>query len=211
MDDVRPLDMADTKWKIFTTAIDLFSDKGYANVGIRDIADAVGIKSSSLYNHFENKDAILERIYPFFYDTYTATRPPLEPILAEIPGLPIREALHRLFPSPSDATVYELLKKAGLIAIQERSIDRRADDLVYMIFETAHKRVLAVLDKALELGLIEPIDVNLFAHLFIGFSLSATACHGDQRILSFADWRDGRQLLLTLIQEKTPYTGTSIA
>ncbi|MEK5445708.1 TetR/AcrR family transcriptional regulator [Paenibacillus sp. FSL R7-0331] len=48
---------------ILKVAIDLFSQKGYNAVSIRDITREVGIKESSLYNHFKSKAFILETIY----------------------------------------------------------------------------------------------------------------------------------------------------
>ena len=54
-----------TKEKIIETALELFSQRGYDGVSVRDIARAVGIRESSLYNHFENKQAIFDGIVDF--------------------------------------------------------------------------------------------------------------------------------------------------
>ena len=51
-----------TKEKILLEALTLFSTKGYDSVSVRDISRAVGIKESSLYNHFTNKQAIFDEI-----------------------------------------------------------------------------------------------------------------------------------------------------
>ncbi len=51
-----------TKQKILKTALKLFSSKGYKATTVRDIAGAMGMKQSALYNHFKNKDAILETL-----------------------------------------------------------------------------------------------------------------------------------------------------
>lgn len=51
-----------TKEKILKTALKLFSDKGYKATTVRDIAGVMGVKQSALYNHFKNKDAILETL-----------------------------------------------------------------------------------------------------------------------------------------------------
>jgi AcrR family transcriptional regulator len=51
-----------TREKILTEALNLFSVKGYDPVSVRDIASAVGIKESSLYNHFKNKQDIFDSI-----------------------------------------------------------------------------------------------------------------------------------------------------
>lgn len=51
-----------TKDKILKYALKLFSSKGYKATTVRDIAGAIGIEQSALYNHFKNKDEILETL-----------------------------------------------------------------------------------------------------------------------------------------------------
>jgi len=51
-----------TKEKILKTALKLFSSKGYKATTVRDIAGLMNIKQSALYNHFKNKDEILETL-----------------------------------------------------------------------------------------------------------------------------------------------------
>jgi AcrR family transcriptional regulator len=51
-----------TKQKILDVALELFSTKGYKATTVRDIAGEIGIKQSALYNHFKNKDEILETL-----------------------------------------------------------------------------------------------------------------------------------------------------
>lgn len=51
-----------TRDKIIYEALSLFSVHGYDAVTIRKIASAVGIKESSIYNHFRNKKDILNKI-----------------------------------------------------------------------------------------------------------------------------------------------------
>lgn len=52
----------DTKQRILDEALTLFSEKGYANVFVGEIAERVGIKAPSLYKHYKNKRAIFEAI-----------------------------------------------------------------------------------------------------------------------------------------------------
>ena len=59
-----------TKEKIIYEALNLFSIKGFDAISVRDIAKAVGIKASSLYNHFKNKQDILDTIIKK-YSEYT--------------------------------------------------------------------------------------------------------------------------------------------
>jgi len=51
-----------TKEKIIYESLNLFSTKGFDAISVRDIANAVGIKASSLYNHFKNKQDIFDTI-----------------------------------------------------------------------------------------------------------------------------------------------------
>ena len=51
-----------TRDKILAEALNQFSVRGYDSVSVRDIAYAVGIKESSLYNHFKNKQDIFDSI-----------------------------------------------------------------------------------------------------------------------------------------------------
>ncbi len=51
-----------TKEKILKTSLKLFATKGFKATTVRDIAGAMDVKQSALYNHFKNKDEILETL-----------------------------------------------------------------------------------------------------------------------------------------------------
>ena len=51
-----------TKEKIIYESLNLFSTKGFDAISVRDIATAVGIKASSIYNHFKSKYEIFDTI-----------------------------------------------------------------------------------------------------------------------------------------------------
>ena len=52
----------DTREKILWEALELFSQRGYEAVSVREISGAVGIRESSLYNHFQNKRDIFDSL-----------------------------------------------------------------------------------------------------------------------------------------------------
>lgn len=52
----------DTKKRIMEEALRLFSENGYDAVSVEQIAQAVGIKAPSLYNHYKSKRAIFDGI-----------------------------------------------------------------------------------------------------------------------------------------------------
>lgn len=62
-----------TKEKIFDCSLQLFADKGFENVSVRDIGSAVGIQASSIYNHFKSKEDVLTAIYDYFYENRNNT------------------------------------------------------------------------------------------------------------------------------------------
>ena len=86
---VRP--PADRREEIVRVATALFAEHGYSGVGMRAIADAVGIRASSLYHHFPSKIDLLHAVAVVATESFIA---PHLPILRE-PGPPA-ERLARL-------------------------------------------------------------------------------------------------------------------
>ena len=56
-------DASDRRVEILEVAARLFSRAGYDGVGMRDIADAVGILGGSLYHHFKSKQQIYIEVH----------------------------------------------------------------------------------------------------------------------------------------------------
>lgn len=84
---------------IVTAAARIFAERGYAAVGMRDVAEAVGVRGASLYHHFASKEEILYAI------CLTVTEEPnaLNLPLLDAPGTPaqrlaalVRGHLHHL-------------------------------------------------------------------------------------------------------------------
>ena len=51
-----------TAERILDAAENLFAEKGYSAASLGEVADLVGIRSPSLYNHFRNKEALYEAV-----------------------------------------------------------------------------------------------------------------------------------------------------
>lgn len=60
----RPLhaDGGRTRQAILDAALALFAEKGYFGTSLRDIAQAVGVSESALYNYFSGKDALFSAL-----------------------------------------------------------------------------------------------------------------------------------------------------
>lgn len=69
----HPMKIADRKTEIITVAAQLFKEKGYSAVTMRDIAQAMDIKAASLYNHIKSKQEILVLIVVEIAEEFTNT------------------------------------------------------------------------------------------------------------------------------------------
>jgi AcrR family transcriptional regulator len=52
--------------ELLAIAARLFAEKGFRNTTVRDIADAAGILSGSLYHHFDSKESMVDEILSTF-------------------------------------------------------------------------------------------------------------------------------------------------
>ena len=78
--------MQDTKENILMVSLELFSQRGFSAVSIRDICKKVNIRESSIYYHFQNKRAILEELLQRFENTATTMMSQLESMLNDTNG-----------------------------------------------------------------------------------------------------------------------------
>ncbi len=83
------MEWSDRHALIFGKAAELFAAKGIAGTSVRDIADAVGILSGSIYHYFDSKDAIADAIITRYLDD-------LETRYTGVLDLPAGERLHAL-------------------------------------------------------------------------------------------------------------------
>ncbi|MFR9731213.1 TetR/AcrR family transcriptional regulator [Saccharopolyspora sp. MS10] len=54
--------------ELLAIAADLFAERGFAVTTVREIADAAGILSGSLYHHFDSKESMVDEILREFLD-----------------------------------------------------------------------------------------------------------------------------------------------
>lgn len=92
-----------------------FAERGFEATSLRDIADGVGIRSPSLYKHFENKEemfiAVLERLLdPYFLILHRILDVPMDRDQAE---QNLRTVLRYYFVSPNLARLLQHIALAG--------------------------------------------------------------------------------------------------
>jgi AcrR family transcriptional regulator len=59
--------------ELLAIAAGLFAEKGFKNTTVRDIADASGILSGSLYHHFDSKESMVDEILSTFQEELFAS------------------------------------------------------------------------------------------------------------------------------------------
>jgi AcrR family transcriptional regulator len=149
-----------TKEKIFDVSVDLFSKKGFDAVSIREIAREVGIRESSIYNHYPSKETILNVIFQYFKKELTKMRPPEAVNIEKLTPDIFRERVHlthMLFRTPT-------MEKIFKIVINEQFKNGRAREIVlHDLIEEPHKFTEKVLDDMNQRGIIRTIDPKIMA------------------------------------------------
>lgn len=62
MTSIEPTDPNSAKGRLLAIAAKLFNQKGYERTTVRDLANAAGIQSGSLFHHFKTKEDILKSV-----------------------------------------------------------------------------------------------------------------------------------------------------
>jgi AcrR family transcriptional regulator len=153
-----------TKQKLFETAVDLFSSRGFRGVSIRDISSAVGIKESSFYNHYKSKDELIDAIFEFYKTEFTQIMPPEERVEAILSTMPPDEFLRQGNARFMQRMSAPLIEKIWRILFSEQYRDSRARDLILQeMMELPLAYTELVFTKMIELGLIRRFDPKLLA------------------------------------------------
>ena len=108
-----------TKERIIDEALTLFSIKGFKGTSVKNIADAVGIKDSSLYKHFKSKREI-------FHTIVVEMRTRMAQV-AEHAGLPEESLLDeavQFYGKVTLETLQELSRKMFLFYLQDSFLSR---------------------------------------------------------------------------------------
>ena len=147
--------MKPTEEKIFKTAIELFSQKGYNGVSIREIARAVGIKESSIYNHYKNKDKILETIFNYYKNQMNKTGLSEEDLNKKIGSITFEQFWTKGLANFQKATEAPLIEKINNIILLEMFRDERARDIALEeLFHRQQKVVSKIFTKMQKNGII---------------------------------------------------------
>lgn len=161
-----------TKDKIFDVALDLFSKKGYDSVSIRAIAFEVGIKESSIYNHYSSKKEILISILKYFKEYFNKN--PLDDdqvmwLLEENPEMFYHQGSEMFKQQLFDGKILKILK---LIFVQMYQIEEVKEFFLYGILKDSIGFWSNVFEILIQKQVIkQDCDPNKLANMYFGFSM----------------------------------------
>lgn len=164
----------ETARSILDASAELFAQRGFSGVTVREIADLAGIRESSIYNHFSSKAEILETLYQQFIREVPSTRPSdaeLEAMLAIMEPEEIFKAI--LFHVGQN--VKGTLSNIAMIINLEKFKDAHAAELYYryVVREPAnyYERLI---EKMITRGMVRPVDARLIAEQYNYVSIALT-------------------------------------
>lgn len=161
-----------TREKILETAIDLFAERGYSDVSIRDITRAVGIKESSLYNHFSSKQQLLEEIFAFLSSQYEGMNIPEEEAVRFIEGMNPQAFMEMCLMNFQLYFGNPKLIKIWRIISMERFRNEQANDfLIKHLVDYPLAYQTKVFEGMRQKGLIGDFDPQVLARAFYAFIL----------------------------------------
>ncbi|MBO7448870.1 MAG: TetR/AcrR family transcriptional regulator [Clostridiales bacterium] len=153
-----------TKESILNTALDLFSQKGYAAVSMRDISGAVGIRTSSIYYYFKSKQDIFDALIEKAEEVTNGLTQNFFVALGKTKEIKCKDFVNvgKLYVTGylNNDKVDKLLKTLEC----ERFHDEKADQIWRkMLFEDPIVHAKAVFDELIKRGMIKDKDAGMLA------------------------------------------------
>lgn len=186
------------KEEIIQATLSLASEKGLSNISMSQIAEYIGIKKPSLYNHFKSKDEIIETTYQHLRNEAKSNLSIDEIDYAKlIEGKSLKEILMLTINNYSNMTTQENILKFYKIIYAERTFNPLAAKI--LIEETnrmvnATKNLFYALQVHKKLN-VESIDVvatsfAMTVHAFMDYNLDLNTAKEEKsdNLIKFIDW-----------------------
>ena len=155
----------DTRERILAAALELFSERGYAGTNIRELSASLGMGKSSLYRHFESKEAIWNALLDEMIAYYGARFGSPE----HLPPVPESlEGLVQMTMQMANLTIRDenIIKTRKLLSIEQYR-DERARDLATKHFLTGLTDMFTPIFAAMmDRGLLRRDDARMLAFAY---------------------------------------------
>ncbi len=192
-------DRTPTREKILRVAAKMFSERGYDGVSTRDIANVIGINSASIYYHFPSKAALLQSLFRL----YSTERQKQSPDLEELLRLAETDSPHAVLMKSAfyySDEMSEILDQIIVVATHGIGINPESDCFIREnIFDPTRNTLKPLLERMVELGRINPFDINAFLGIFSFYCYSAAALNNSSFKQSIAEFQSAMSYLFSLI------------
>jgi len=153
-----------TRQAILDAALDLFADKGFFGTSLRDVAAAVGVRESALYNYFAGKDALFDALLA----AHQAIKSERLTVFAEGPIIDGRALLEQLalttlesFVEPREQKLFRILMSDGVRLAKLGRIN------LYERMSSGQVSMAAILGRLIREGWLRRTDPNLLGIAFV--------------------------------------------
>lgn len=164
----------ETTNKILEEAAALFAHKGFDSVSVHTIASAVGIKESSLYNHFPSKTAILDALYDIFAEGAPKCRPSVQDLDAMLIIMQPEEIFKNIL-FYFGSHVSALLKNIAMIINNEKYKDEKAAHMYYEhMVKEASDYYERLIQRMIDKKMVKKVNARLFAEQYNYVSIALT-------------------------------------
>jgi RND family efflux transporter MFP subunit len=163
-----------TRQAILDAALELFADKGYFGTSLRDVAAAVGVRESALYNYFKSKEALFEALILAHEHTRSERLAPIaDGAIADGRLLLERLALASLedFLAPREQMMFRLLMSDGIRLARTGRIN------LYERLASGRERLQEIMRRLIREGWLRKADPHLLALTFAGPLMVWRQCH----------------------------------
>ncbi|MDO8870116.1 MAG: TetR/AcrR family transcriptional regulator [Methanobacteriaceae archaeon] len=160
-----------TKEKIFDVSIDFFSEKGFDAVSIREIGRGVGIRESSIYNHYSSKEAILDSILDYFIKEMEQTGFPeeeMDKLLEESPEM-FYHAGSKMFEERMHNP--KMIKIWRLLLIEMYHNPKIKEFFLKELIETPIRAWTQIFTAMIEKKIIKPVDPARLAREYFSYAI----------------------------------------
>ena len=154
-----------TKERILLEAAALFARNGYHNVSVKDIAAVVGIKPASIYNHYENKEALWDAVLDRIYELYMLYFARLDEALAT--AKTFADVLNIMFYELREGSQPFISRGMCLVQSEQFHNERAAAMFNDVFIDCSADYFRKCFNECVEQGLAEPFDTQMMAMLFI--------------------------------------------
>lgn len=166
-----PTTTLNTKERIFEASVNLFSQKGYDAVSMREIGREVGIRESSIYNHYKNKEAILESIINHLIEemgTYSLTEEEIDELISQSPELFFETGSREFISGMSNPKTEKIWRILSIEVFHNEKIKKFFID---ELLEYPISQWEIIFAKMMKKGVIKEYDPKILAREYFSFAL----------------------------------------